>query len=642
MTTISIDFETRSTVDLRKTGVYPYAAHPDTDVWCMAYAFDDGEPDLWVPGLLCPFRALPHDDFSIQPGDELRAWNAQFERIIWNTIMVPRYGFPEAPLEMWVDTAAEAAAMALPRNLSHAAEVLGITEQKDMEGHALMMRMAKPRSTKGGEIVWWEVPERRERLYAYCKQDVRTEQAIAKAVRPLGRQERKIYLLDQRINDRGVMIDVPLVKAAQGIVAEGLRRANEAVRDATGGAVTSVSKTADLRDWVNETTGANIDSVRKSVVQEMLEGDLPTPARAALEARAEAGRSSVAKLTSMIACKCSDDRARGLLFYHAARTGRWAGKLIQPQNFPRGDVPSVERFIGDTLRGDYDYIDLFHPPLAVVSSMLRAMLRAAPGHRLMVGDFAQIEARVLVWLADQRDVLQQFARGEPVYEIAAARFGGTRQHGKAQVLGCGYGMGWEKFIQAAKEMFGLDLDKELAQTIVGDYRDTNKDVVQLWWDIGDAAMNAVRAPGSVHTVKGCTFCVRGAYLWLILPSGRPLVYAAPKIAPRKTPWGEGRDSVLAWGLNSMTRKWERRALYGGLLVENIVQALSRDLMASAMLRLEGNGYPVILTVHDEIVCEVPNTVGTLNEFTNAMSAIPVWAKGCPVEVESWEGERYRK
>jgi DNA polymerase len=638
MPTISIDFETRSTIDLRKTGVYPYAAHPTTDVWCMAWAVGDDEPELWVPDTPLPVTILR----LLKDGARMRAWNAQFERVIWNEIMVDRYDFPPVGPHRWDDTAAEAAAMALPRNLAHAAQVLGIEEQKDTEGHSLMLRMSKPRSTKGGDIVWWDVPERLARLYEYCKQDVRTEQAIAKAVRRLGGNEYGVYLLDQIINDRGILLDVPLIKKSIKVVEQGLEQANQLIRDATGGEVKGVTRTADLRKWLSGQLGYPVDSVARSVVSDLLAGELPSEARMVLEARAEAGRSSVAKLKSMLEVRGTDNRVRGLLFYHGAKTGRWTSKLLQVHNFPRGEVPDPEYFIDYIMNGDYEAIDAFHPPLMVVSALLRGMLRAAPDHRLMVGDFAQIEARVLAWLAGQDDLVYAFATGAKVYEEAAARFGGTRQHGKAQILGCGYGMGWKKFIEAAKAMFGLVLDKELAQTIVDDYRTKNTAVVQLWRDIDNAAYEAVRMPGSTITVRGCTFTMRGAYLWLVLPSGRPLAYAKPVIRPRETPWGEVRDTVLAWGVNSQTRKWERRALYGGLLVENIVQALSRDIMAGAMLRLENRGYPVILTVHDEVVCEVPNEHGTLSHFDSLMAETPEWAEGCPVAVECFEAERYRK
>ena len=270
MSTLSIDFETRATVDLRETGVYPYAAHPDTDIWCMAWAFDDEPVQLWVPGQGLPPAIQDH----ILRGGELRAWNAQFERIIWREIMVPRYGAAPVPPEQWVCSMVEARAMGLPGSLDQAAKVLGVTQQKDSEGYGLMMRLTRPRSTgKDGRPIWWTNAEGKlDRLYEYCKQDVRTERAIIKALRRLTPNERELYLLDQRINDRGLGLDVALIESAMEVASEGTERANAALSELTGGAVRKVSNNGDLRAYLNE-QGLGVDSVSKPVVAELLSSD---------------------------------------------------------------------------------------------------------------------------------------------------------------------------------------------------------------------------------------------------------------------------------------------------------------------------------------------------------------------------------
>ena len=652
MTTVSLDFETRSTVDLRLTGVYPYAEHQNTSVWCMAWAVDAGEPKVWKNGDSFP-RELRE---LIAAGCEMRAWNAQFERVIWSRLCVPRFDWPSVKHEQWIDTAAEAAAMALPVSLAHCAQVLGVTEQKDGAGHSLMMRMARPRKNTKNKIIWWDDLERLEQLYSYCEQDVRTERSIAGVLRRLSEKEQRIYHLDQKINDRGVKIDVPLVRAARIVAKMGLDEANDSVSTATGGLVQKVTKVADLTKWLRDYEGLDIDNVKKSTVRELLEGDgLSDPARQALEARADAGRSSVAKLETMMKVKCADHRARGLLFYHAARTGRWGGRLIQPQNFPRGEIKDVERFIELVMSKDYAALDAAHPALAIISSMLRSMLTAADGHLLMVGDFAQIEARVLAWLAGQDDLVQAFANGEPVYEMMAERAYGLkrgevtkddprRQLGKATELGCGFGMGHKKFVKASWDIYGVDVSQPegFAKQVVDTYRASRPRIVDLWYRMGDAAFDAVSRPGEIQEVRGCKLVMRGAYLWLMLPSKRPLAFATPRIVDRKTPWGEMKPSVEVWGINSVTRKWEPRALYGGLIVENVVQALARDIMAEAMLALDNAGYPVILTVHDEVVTEPPLGHGSLEDFMAILSRVPSWAAGCPVAAEGWEGRRYRK
>jgi DNA polymerase len=670
MSVVSIDFETRSIVELKATGVYPYAKHPSTSLWCMAYAFDDEEPVLWFPGEPFPERLMLH----IAQGGELRAWNAQFERIMWRDCCQRLYNFPVVQLEQWVDTAAEAAAMALPRGLDQCAKVTGVKHQKDGEGYSLMLRMCRPRKiNEDGSLVWWDVPDRVKRLAEYCLQDVRTERDIARVLRHLSAEEREVYLLDQRINDRGVLLDTQLVDAARALVEEGLGRANGEIERITEGDVSAVTQHARITRWL-QAEGLEVESIRKGAVTDLLAGELKPHVRAVLQVRQEAGRSSVAKLESMrLVADVDDNRLRGLLLYHGAATGRWSGKLVQPQNFPRGEVDDIERYIETVREGAeaYDLLDCMQSPMTVVSSMLRSMIVAAPGHRLLVGDFTAIEARVLNWLAGQDDVTAQFARydqtkakADDAYVLNAVRIFRIplkdvqkfphRQTGKFQELGCGYQMGWKKALTAAKDVYGVDLvamygqeeAEELAQYIVNEYRNRHTEVVDYWYDCERAARDAVREPGKVFTAgaegRQVRFAVSGRYLWLRLPGNRLLCYAAPKLVERETPWGDLKTAVESWGVNSMTRKWESRTMYGGLWVENIVQAVSRDLMVQAMLRLEKAGYTNVLTVHDEIVAEVPEGVGTVAEFEKLMAECPEWARGCPVGTEAWEGARYRK
>ena len=452
MTILSIDFETRATVDLRQTGVYPYAQHPDTDIWCMAYAFDDEEVQLWVPGQDLPLRVKRH----IEAGGEMRAWNAQFERIIWREIMHKRWGFVPVEDSQWHDTAAEAAAMALPRSLDQCAIVLRVSEKKDQEGYGLMMRMTRPRSIVAGRPVWWTDPEKLQRLYAYCKQDVRVERTIAKAVRRLGPLEREVYLMDQRINDRGVGIDRELILAAKDVAAEGVARADATLEQLTEGEVHSVKNHLSLTKWVRA-QGVETEGVSKKAIKEMLESDLDPNVRHVLQLRSDAGRTSIAKLDTMLAwASLPDDRARGMAFYHAASTGRWGGKGPQPHNFPRGEVKHVEFFIPDVLAKAYDTIALAQHPVVVVSSMLRSMWRAKKGNELIAADYSAIEARVLNWLAGQDDVLETFReydagdKTKDPYVVMAAKIGplASRQAGKAAELGCGYQMGASKFVSS--------------------------------------------------------------------------------------------------------------------------------------------------------------------------------------------------
>lgn len=661
MKSLSLDFETKSVVDLRRTGVYPYAAHPLTDILCMAWALSDDEIPAWVPGMSPPEEIVAH----VEDGGEIRAWNAQFERIIWWMILTPRYGFPRPSREQFVDTAAEAAAMALPRGLEDAARVLNLPVEKDMEGRRLMLQMTKPRKPRKGEpkdaLLWWDADaEKLERLIAYCQQDVRVEREVAKRLRPLGDFERKVYLLDQVMNDRGVPLDRDLIQASQLITTIGLAEANAEIDQLTAGAVTSVTKAADLTRWL-QSEGAEVENVRKDTIRDLLAdgGDeLDDTVRRVAEIRSESAKSSTAKLVSMLKVISRDDRARGLLLYHGASTGRWAGKLIQPQNFPRGEVKKAERFIPRVLACDYGGIAAEEPPLMVVSSLLRAMIRASEGHQLMAGDFGQIEARVVAWIAGQEDLVQLFASGGKIYETMAAEIYGVpvdeipnpsekRQIGKNTVLGCGFGMGEDTFVAQVKKQTGIDLPPEVGHAAVQAFRTRFSKIRKFWSSIDRAAIQAVQHPGKAYAVGrgGRTrFVVRGQFLWCVLPSGRPLAYALPRVVDRTLPWdrSQTRPAVTFMSVNGYTRKWSRTVGYGGLWTENVVQAMARDLIAAAMARLESAGYRPILTVHDEVVAEPELGHGSLDEFLELMTRRPRWAEGLPVAAEGWTGPRYRK
>lgn len=674
---LSLDFETRSTVDLPRTGVYPYAQHHTTDIWCMAYSFnDDVEVDLWAMGDPVPDAIVEHVEF----GGEMRAWNAEFERVMWEWIMTRRYGFPKVSLEQWVCTAAEGAAMGLPRSLEKAAEALGLDIQKDMAGNRLMKQMCRPRAIHGDVLEWWDDAERRSRLHAYCKTDVATEKAVKKVTRRLSPQERRVWIHDQRINSRGVFIDMKLVRAAKKFAAIALDRANANIRALTDGDVEGVTKVKDFTRFLQE-KGVAIDNLRKDTVRDLLKTEITGALRDLVEIRAEAGRTSVAKLDAMEQCVCRDWVARGLLLYHAASTGRWAGKLIQPQNFPRPDVKSVEKFIPLVMAGDVDAVDLEAAPLAVIASMLRSMITARPGRRFVAADFAGIEARGVAWLAGQWDLVKMFAGGGKLYEDMAGTIYNRdpagipkdsveRFVGKETVLGCGFQMSGPTFGGHLQKKAGIILPEAELRRIVKAYREKYPKIPELWRNMNGAAIQAVQSPGTPFYASHTTlrFVKTGAYLWMILPSGRPLAYAAPRIVMRTMPWDlepcvdcylegtEGeygaddcphkrrdkRPAVEISAVNSLTKQWERTHLYGGLLTENAVQAIARDVMAEAMGRVEDAGYPVVLTVHDEIITEPVMGHGDVEEFKRIMTEVPSWADKFPVAVDGWEGPRYRK
>lgn len=634
--TVSIDFETRSAVDLRKTGVYKYAADPSTDIWCMAYKAPWSDDVLvWQPG---DERDIYLEDW-IMAGGLLSAWNANFERTIWNEVMVGRYQWPDTRIKQWRCTMAQASAMGLPRSLGQAAAVLGVEEQKDKTGAALMLRMARPRKVNAdGSYTWWNTKDKVEQLIQYCRQDVRTELSVAEVLNEMPDSERRLYQLDQRINDRGVALDVDLVHRVKALAENARVEIDAEIQRLTKGKVNAATNAMELTAWLNA-HGIRAKSVDKQTVGRLLSFDRMHPViREVLKLRQNGAKSSTAKYDAMLHAVNEDGRMRGLLVYHGAATGRWSGKLVQPQNFPRPQKKQDELDeIIAKLKADED-VSEHGAGTVLASDLLRSMLVAKDGHRLMFADYSAIEARVLAWVAGQDDLVETFRKGGDVYkDMASAIYNvdvaqvtdNQRQIGKMASLGCGFGMGGKRFAEQCASM-GIKVDEDEAKRIVSVYREKNNRIAQYWRDIEQDFVEMVKGAGRVGTVG------------LPLPSGRLLTYHNPRIIQRETPWGEMRDTAQVDTLNSVTRQWVSQIIWGGLLTENVVQATARDIMATAMMALEVKGYNVILSVHDEIISEVPDDFGSLDEMIDIMTRVPAWAEGCPINAEGKEGKRYRK
>lgn len=631
------DFETRSAVDLRKTGVYVYASDASTDVWCLAYSWDGEDIRVWKPG--DPIDTELED--WIVEGGKMSAFNANFERVIWNKIMAPRYNWPRTKAGQWYCTMAQASAAGLPRSLGQAAAVLGVEEQKDKIGQALMLRMARPRKTLAdGTHTWWTTPDKVEALIQYCRQDVRTEMDVSTHIPYLPDSERQLFLLDQRINDRGVMLDTDLLQRVRALATNSKAEIDSEINRLTKGEVRSATQGMHLAAWLRK-YGVQTSSVDKQAVAKILSSDGLHPViRRVVELRQSGAKSSTAKLDAMEHAAGEDDRMRGLLVYHGAATGRWSGKLVQPQNFPRPVRKQAELDeIIAKLKADQSIAEHGHGT-EIAADLLRSMIIAAPDHRLMFADYSAIEARVLAWMAGQKDLVETFAKGGDVYiKMASAIYNvpedkvtpEQRQVGKMAILGCGYGMGGKRFAEQCAVM-GIDVDVEEAKRIVSIYRQENNQIAAYWQSLEAEYLELARdALDQGETI-----------LRYALPSGRHLTYRNPRIVQRETPWGTSQDTVEIDTLNSITRQWVPQKIWGGLAVENVVQATARDLMAGAMMRLESAGYPVIMSVHDEIICEVPVGYGSLDEMIEIMTSPPAWAKGCPIAAEGKEGPRYRK
>jgi DNA polymerase len=650
------DYETRSTCNLQTAGAWKYAAHPETEILCCAYAVDNEPPRIWIPGEPIPPEVIA----AAQDPAWLRvAHGAQFERAIEQHIMLPRYGWPLVPLERQRCSMAMALAHSLPASLAGAAEALDLLHQKDKVGQRLMRMMSKPRRPHKDEDpagrYWFEDPDRLARLYEYAKQDIEVERELYQRLRPLSSNEQRLWQLDAQINRRGFYVARELALAAGKVAQAAGPEINAKIADITGGAIGSINQVARLQAWLC-TQGCAADSLSKKAIEKLLlRENLLAPVRRALELRRDGAQAASKKITALLNC-CSDDgRARGLLRYHGASTGRWAGNGFQPQNLKRPEVADIDAAVAAVATGDYDHVRKLYPkPLAVIGDIGRSLICAAPGHMLIGADFSSIESRVLAWIAGENWKLDAYRRydatqnprDEPYAATACQIYGkplGTftekspeRKVGKTCDLAFGYQGGVNAFRKFEPEHF---TDAEVEQ-FKQDWRSTHPNIRKFWREIDVAAWRAVRERGEIIRCGRIAFKCEGAYLFLKLPSSRKLAYPFPRIEIEDL-----QHEVVVFKDNAAGQWRDCRngnGAYGGLWTENIVSAISRDLLAAAMIRLEAAGYPIVLHVHDEIVAEVPEGFGSTAEFIKLMTALPSWALGLPVAAKAWSGQRFCK
>lgn len=661
MTTLHIDLESKSTIDLRKTGVYRYAAHPSTDIWCAAWAVDDAPVRVWTKD--GDSRDLFH---AIRNVETYTAHNSQFERVMCRGVLTPRYGWPVPPLQQWRCTMVMALAMSLPASLKNATRAVGIDDGgKEDSGHALMLQMCKPRRFRKDEdpkgIYWFDDEARLQRLCAVCSKDVEDERELEKRLLQLRPAELRLWQLDQQINDRGVYVDTALCDAAIQIVDQATLWLDDELWEITNGQVAATTAVAQISAWLRE-QGHPTDSLDKDHIDDMLlQPGLTVPVRRVLEIRREGATAAVKKIRALLNGKDEDDRARGLLQFHAAGTGRWAGRRFQPQNLRRPQLEDVDAAISMVGHGSAEAVSLVYgEPLDVVADCLRGMVTAAPGNKLLAADFSNIEGRLIAWLADEEWKLQAFRDfdagiGHDIYKLAYARSFGVepetvtkqlRQVGKVQELALGFQGGVGALLKMAA-IYGVKVSEADAADWRDAWRDAHPNVKQYWRDLENSAKSAIENPGEVFYAGRIAFRVAGSFLFMRLPSGRSIAYPYPCIKPKLMPWTDDgapvwRDSVSYKGTDTYTRKWTDCFAHGGLLFNNAVQGTARDIEAEGMTRVEAAGYAIVLTVHDEVVCEVPEAFGSVAEFESLMVALPEWAAGLPVAAEAWSGPRYKK
>jgi DNA polymerase len=631
-----LDLETTSLADLRRTGAHAYAEHPSTQITVLCYAVDGGPVRR-----VTLFDACPLDfAFAIAGGAIVVAHNYLFEFQLYHIKLVP-LGWPEIPLRQWSCTMARSLVAGYPASLELAGRAVGLAIQKDHSARDLMLRFARPRSLT--PLTWWHQtdPVRFQALCDYCARDVLTERELDRHVPELSPRERRVFELDHAINQRGLGIDHPLVDRLSELAVVARDQLTRRIIQLTNGQVRSLNQVAVLRSWLRA-YGVDTPDLRRNTVRALLaDRRLSGPARTALQARLDASRSSTAKLTAITAARSWDGRVRGTVQYYGAnRTGRWAGRRVQPQNLFIGsikDIPAALRAIRAGASPE-DLEMLFEDSaLGVIASCLRATIVAAPLHRLVVVDLAQIEARVLAWLAGEKGALQIFASRQDIYSATAHAVGSTnRQLGKVLVLACGFGMGWERFRETALN-YGVVLTEDEADAAVRAWRILNARIVNLWWESHRALLRVVRAgPGAAERLDFVTFIYRGRALLIRLPSGRHLVYRHPRIEQNE----KGHDEFTYLG--SVGGNWIRLRAWPGKTVENITQAVARDVLVEAMLGL--TDLPLVATVHDELIAEVPvdQADAVLDRMLTRMRRTPGWATGLPVDAAGFIVRRYQK
>jgi DNA polymerase len=676
---LHIDFESRSPIDLRKTGVYVYAEHPQTDVWLAAYGFDDDPVKLWYAGAPVPQDLADH----VKAGGLIYAHNAQFERVMWAKILTPRYGWPLPESRQWRCTMAQALACALPGSLDKVADALDLEPRKDKEGARLMRLMSKPRRPRKGEdpapmicngcgstemldelrarhpgaiaccperemvprYYWHDEPEKLTRLGEYCATDIKVERALYRRLPPLSESEQELWQLDAVINARGFAVNSELLEAAARVAARVGQEMQDELARITDGVVTSANKVAALLTWLNG-RGCDLSNLRKGTLRAELERtNLDPAARRAMELRLAAAHD--VKVNTMLTWRCADGRIRGTLQYHGAATGRFASRGAAMQNLKR-DAGDVDEKVAAILAGD---VSRYPQPLAAIAEAARGAIVAAPGCRLLIGDFSGVESRVLAWIAREKPKLNQWRkfdatgdpRDEPYYLLGEA-LGLPREIGKVCDLAFGYAGGIDAYANLTHA--GDTSTEAERETFKEVWRSKHPRTVSFWRASKRAAISVVNKPkGTRAHVNSVTFERDNDFLKMTLPSGRIIRYPFPEIIHRPSAYSDGNYATLSF-MDTAFGKWAPvrfgNGVSAGLLTENIVQGVARDLLAEAMKRLEAAGYAIVLTVHDEIVAEVPIGFGSLDEFRRLLVAAPAWAADLPIAAKCREGARYSK
>ena len=654
MRTLFCDIESFSPVQLAKTGVYPYADHPDFDLLLFGYSIDGGPVEVVD---LASGETLPDEVLAALVDPDVVKWahNAAFERVClsaWLRAHHPKLlsdGFLDPA--QWRCTMIWSAYLGLPMSLDAVATVLKLDVQKDSAGRKLIKQFCTPatpsvlnggkrRNPPSADPTGWV------RFIDYNRRDVEVELAIYERLAsfPMPDDEWDTYALDQRINDAGILLDHRLVDNAVAVDEHHRNASLARAQKLTG--LDNPNSPIQLKQWLT-THGCELESLAKADVHAA--HDTATGAvKEVLELRGDLAKSSVKKYQAMQNVAGSDGRARGLIqFYGAGRTGRFAGRLVQVQNLPRNYLTDLDQARTLVRTGNLDALELLYESVPdTLSQLIRTAFIPSTSHRFIVADFSAIEARVIAWLAGETTTLTAFREGKDLYCETASRMFGVpvekhginaelRQKGKIAVLACGYGGS----VGALKAMgaLGMGLAEHELKPIVDAWRAANPHIVQLWADVEEAVIAAITSRQPIR-LRNLRFGIESGILFIELPSGRRLAYVQPRLGENR--WG---GTSITYTGTTTARRWGQLETYGGKLVENIVQAIARDLLVTGMHAVAKAGHQIVMHVHDEIVIDEPENSGfTVTDACELMSTLPAWADGLPLDAEGYECDYYRK
>jgi len=655
--TLNIDIETFSDHDLKKCGLYKYAASPAFRILIFSYSINGG----YVDRIDMTKEELPDSLIALIKDSTCKkiAWNAMFER----TCIGAYLGCTLDPAQ-WECTMIKASMLGLPMSLEDAGIALNTDTKKAAVGKQLIRVFSIPcKPTKANGMrtrnLPQHFPEKWEQYMDYCDQDVWTEMSIGKRIDffEIPERERRLYILDQQINDRGILVDPILIRNAIHHSKIFTEKLIEEAKLLTG--LQNPKSVKQLREWLEIEIDETVPTLGKEAVHELIKTCDNQTVKRVLQIRQQISKTSIKKYDAMLNMMMDDCRIRGLFQFYGARTGRWAGRGVQVHNLYKNDLPDLEALRQLELEGEFDLIDMAYDTPEALAQLIRTALIASPNNELGMSDFSAIEARVLAWLAGEKWKLEVFNSHGKIYEATGANMfkvpieavtktSKYRARAKVAELACGYQGGEGALKRMGAEKMGMDL-KELPD-IVGKWRDANKNIVKFWYAVEDCAVEAVKT-GKVVTLRNLKFYMNKGVLHITLPSGRNLSYLKPivkmsTIKSKKTGNEFTKEVLCCHTVDPKTRRFIETPLYGGLLVENIVQATSRDILGEKMLAVDAAGFLIVLHVHDEIGCDMSDEPYgldiNLEMFNDIMKAPLPWTTGLPLNADTTSSFFYRK